>query len=142
MHQAEQYFCPVPTCERATRPFPREYNMCDHINRVHKELDANTFMKKTSRRSKKSKTGGSSGVATPVNIKVDLVNTPRKSSNGRSRRDKYQKKYDECLRESRDILMRLEDPRDHNTKKHMKKLRDAYSNLEDALRDLLDVDND
>src|ERR1700759_4211602 len=69
MHQAEQYFCPVATCERASRPFPREYNMCDHINRVHKDLNASAYMKKTSRRSKKSKTSGSSGAATPVNIK-------------------------------------------------------------------------
>ena len=142
MHQAEQYFCPVPTCERANRPFPREYNMCDHINRVHKDLDANTFMKKSSRRSKKSKSSSTSGVATPVNVKIDTGYTPRKSSSRPSKRDKYEKKYSDALRDSRDILAGLDNPYENGNKKHFKKIKDTLEKLEEAYYNLLDIDND
>jgi hypothetical protein len=142
MHQAEQYFCPVSTCERASRPFPREYNMCDHINRVHKDLDATTFMKKVSKRSKKSKTSGSSGVATPVNIKLDTMSTPRKVSSGRSRREKYERKYSDYLRDSRDLLDSLHDAYDSGNKRQIKKLKDTLEKLDAAYQNLLDMDND
>lgn len=62
MHAAEQYPCPVPTCERAKRAFPREYNMADHIQRVHKDIDAATFLKKGRRSRKISHSGPSSRI--------------------------------------------------------------------------------
>ena len=46
MYQPTQYFYPDLACERAQRPFAREYNMADHIARVHKELDPNLFIRR------------------------------------------------------------------------------------------------
>jgi len=59
MHAAHQFFCPVSSCERHNRGFPREYNMGDHIQRVHRELDVNDYLKKNKRARKHSTSSAS-----------------------------------------------------------------------------------
>jgi hypothetical protein len=59
MHEASVFRCPVTSCDRNTRTFPREYNMLDHIQRVHKDVDIASLQKK-SRRSKRHSSSSAS----------------------------------------------------------------------------------
>lgn len=83
MHAANMFYCPVETCDRHTRPFPREYNMGDHITRVHRDLDAKAYIKNTKRVSVTSKK--SSGSKSKQNGAV------RKSA--KNKREKLEKQY-------------------------------------------------
>jgi hypothetical protein len=38
LHTSTVHLCPVPGCKRGTRGFPREYNLRDHLKRVHKSV--------------------------------------------------------------------------------------------------------
>jgi hypothetical protein len=67
--QAEKFYCPVANCERTSRPFPREYNMYDHIARVHKVLNPESFMNKTRRpRTARHPFGVASTLQGPVRV--------------------------------------------------------------------------
>jgi hypothetical protein len=98
MHEASVYKCPISSCERHTRSFPREYNMWDHIQRVHKDVDMTPYLKK-SKRAKRSHAGSaSSGSGSSIGSKPMLSNngTVRKSS-GRPRPQKQlEKRFREC----------------------------------------------
>jgi hypothetical protein len=109
--------------------------MCDHINRVHKDLDATKFMKK-SRRSKKS-SKASSGAVTPVNIKIETVSGSRKSSSGRSKKEKCERKCGEYLQRSQEILRQLDDPYNRSNKKLLKDLKTVLEKYEDMQQTLL-----
>jgi hypothetical protein len=147
MHQAEQFFCPVSTCERASRAFPREYNMCDHINRVHKEIDVSNFMKKT-RKAKKPKSSSRSGsMATPVSVRVIAGTASKRSGSGRTKRDRLEKmerSYEKTLAMNDQLWAEISkgDRRDYQTKENIRKLRDNLMKLEDTLQALNNLEND
>lgn len=150
MHQAEQFYCPVSTCERSTRAFPREYNMCDHITRVHKEVDVGHFMKRSRKSSsaastKKSSKSGRVG-ATPVSVRV-VESVSKRGSTGRSKRDRVEKmerSYDKSLALSKQLMGEIfqGDRSDYKTKEQIRKLRESLAKLEDTLQALNNLEND
>jgi hypothetical protein len=85
MHQALHYFCPVETCDRHNRGFPREYNRADHISRVHRELDPKAYTKCAKRTSKKTGSSSSINAVKPTGV--------RKSSSPKTRRERLEKQY-------------------------------------------------
>lgn len=88
MHEASVFFCPVESCNRHTRAFPREYNLGDHIARVHKELDVTAHLKKTKRSAKKNTVAANVSKAIPV-----AGFGSRRQSNIKSKRETSEKRY-------------------------------------------------
>ncbi|KAF2670510.1 hypothetical protein BT63DRAFT_239890 [Microthyrium microscopicum] len=133
MHAACQFFCPVPTCERHNRGFPREYNMGDHIQRVHRELDVTQFLKK-SKRVRKSSTSNVSGTSMS-STKSSAVATSgvRKQSSSRARREKLEKQYRASRESIGKIVFKLPEQSNPNAQKYIQQLKAEVSRLEDAI---------
>jgi hypothetical protein len=136
MHQATQYFCPDPGCERASRGFAREYNMADHIARVHKELEPSQFLKKT----KRTKKGGSSSVVSAGSTVVEAKSS-RGGRGSKPRRQAQQQvqqqhHFEQQFLEHRDaasgLWSRIHDPRSPGNLKYIRQLQNTLGQLEDA----------
>jgi len=126
MHQATQFFCPQVDCDRHTRGFAREYNMADHINRVHKELDSNEYLKK-SKRSRRSVSSGTSGSVTGFD-----KNSSRKAAAKILRREKLEKQYQSSQAKVNSLVVKLEDSTSPSTIKYVNQIRNELAKLEEA----------
>jgi hypothetical protein len=137
MHQAMQYYCPDHACERATRGFAREYNMADHIARVHKELDASQFLKK----SKRTKKGSSSSAGSTV-VEAKPSSSSRRGSGKPSRRQQqsqaqqqqhhFERQFIESHENAAGLWSQMQDPRNPETIKYIHRIKGELRGLEDA----------
>jgi hypothetical protein len=144
MHQATQYFCPDPGCERASRGFAREYNMADHIARVHKELDANQYLKKT----KRSKKGGqSSSVVSGGSTVVEggrrrSAAKPRRQREQQQQQQHFEREFRESQENASSLWSHIHDPRNPDSLKYIHQLQSELTRLEDAYVNLHSTGND
>jgi hypothetical protein len=141
LHAAHPFFCPVDQCERHTRGFPREYNMGDHISRVHKELDVNIYLKKSKRTSKK----GSATVSTIVSTtstaaKARSSSSPagvRKSSVAsatKTRRERLERQYKTSREAIGKLMFKLpEQPGSQGNDKYVQQLKTEIFKLEEVM---------
>ena len=149
MHQAMQYFCPDRNCERASRGFAREYNMADHIARVHKELDPGHFLKKT----KRSKKGQSSSVVSGGSTVVAETKPSRSRGSGKPRRQAqqqqqqlqqqqqqhhFERQFLEHQETATGLWSQIHDPRSPDNLKYIHELQNELGRLEEAYLNLHD----
>jgi hypothetical protein len=144
MHAAHQFFCPVPSCERHNRGFPREYNMGDHIQRVHRDLDVNDFLKKNKRARKHSVSSASlstvsSGRSSTV---VNGASGVRKSSGSRMRREKLEKQYRHSREQIGQLIFKLPEQSTASAQKCIAQMKEELARLEDAISTLHASAND
>jgi hypothetical protein len=147
LHAAEQYRCPVLTCERNKRPFPREYNMADHIQRVHKTIDAATYLKKGRRSRKVSHSGPSGGVGNKFKMEEDGACTPVagrgvRKQRGVRRRD-AEKMYNEQLSQVVAVFESLKGGMEMvSNRRLISKVIDQLNGLEEFCDQVIRLEND
>jgi hypothetical protein len=109
MHEASVYKCPVSTCERHARTFPREYNMLDHIQRVHKDIDLAPYLKK-SKRSKKYHGSGNGNTSSRQSISGSTGTSRKLTTSSRSSKpQRMEKRFRECQEKIKHIASRVGD---------------------------------
>jgi hypothetical protein len=151
LHAAHPFFCPVDSCERRTRGFPREYNMGDHISRVHKELDVNVYLKKSKRASKKASAAAAAaaaGAATSSSTAATATK-PRSSSNAagvrkssiasasRTRRERLERQYKSSREAIGKLMFKLpEQPGSQGNDKCVQQLKSEIIKLEEVMEGL------
>lgn len=123
MHSANQYYCPVATCERSQRPFPREYNMGDHISRVHRELDASDYLKKSKRPRKPSAGATGNPVVNAMGVK---------KGGARGRREKLERQYRNSRENIGKVYGKMMEQNSLDMQKYIVQMRTELMRLEDA----------
>lgn len=136
MHAASQFFCPVPTCDRHARGFPREYNMGDHITRVHRDLDVTNFLKKTKRTRKISTSSGSAATVSASRSNSATGAGIRKQSSSKARKDRLEKQYKNSKENIVKVMFKLPDHGDSVHLKYLQQLKAEVAKLEDAINGL------
>jgi hypothetical protein len=152
LHAAHPFFCPVDSCERRTRGFPREYNMGDHISRVHKELDVNAYLKKSKRASKKASAAAAAAAAASNAVSSSTVATTTKArssssaagvrkssiaSASRTRRERLERQYKSSREAIGKLMFKLpEQPGSQGNDKCVQQLKSEIIKLEEVMEGL------
>jgi hypothetical protein len=109
MHEASVYKCPLTSCERHNRTFPREYNMLDHIQRVHKDVEIAPLVRQSKRAKKNHGTISHNSPSSKKSSNGSGNSSSRKSgtTGARIRPQKLEKQFRICQEQIRKVSARI-----------------------------------
>lgn len=105
--------------------------MGDHIQRVHRELDVNDFLKKNKRARKHSTSSAS--LSSTRSVSASGASGVRKASGSRVRRERLEKQYRHSRETIGQLMFKLPEHSNAGAQKYVEQMKAELAILEDAI---------